>query len=308
MKWALKLLNTYELDTHSRQDINNAGDGGIYAELIRNRVFQGSSHYPVSLSGWSPINGAELLIKKLAQPLSDALPSSMNVAVSNSTGLKTVGFANSGWWGIEVRKYEYKGSFYVRGSYEGSFVASLRSALTNETFGSVKIQSKNKTNEWVQHEFTLIPTKDAPNSNNTFALTFNPAGVKDGSLDFNLISLFPPTYKGRANGLRVDIAEAFAALDPKFLRFPGGNALEGPDLANPWKWNETIGPLKDRPGRPGVWGYHTTDGLGLVEYLHWCDDMELEPSMFSKDIHLNVRRLVANSSSLSSRSVVRSGS
>lgn len=64
----------------------------------------------------------------------------------------------------------------------------------------------------------------------------------------------------------------------KFLRFPGGNALEGPDLANPWKWNETIGPLKDRPGRPGVWDYQTTDGLGLVDYLNWCVDMELEPS------------------------------
>ncbi|ORY03323.1 glycoside hydrolase superfamily [Clohesyomyces aquaticus] len=258
------------------EDINNAGDGGLYAELIRNRAFQGSKLYPVSLDGWKSINGAGLSIKNLSTPLSKALPSSMNVVV-NSTKSKSVGFSNDGFWGMDVRMEKYTGSFYVRGSYKGAFTASLQSALTNETFGSVKVDSKTKQNEWVQHKFTLVPKKDAPSSNNTFAITFDPAGVSGGSLDFNLISLFPPTYKGRENGLREDLAEAFAALDPKFLRFPGGNALEGPDLANPWKWNETIGPLKDRPGRPGVWNYQTSDGLGLVEYLHWCDDMDLEP-------------------------------
>lgn len=226
------------------------------------------------------MNGASLSIKNLSTPLSKALPSSMNVAVGNATKAKSVGFANSGYWGIDVRKQEYKGSFYVRGEYNGIFTASLQSALTQETFGSVDIKSKSKTNEWIQHEFRLTPTKNAPSSNNTFTITFDPAGVRGGSLDFNLISLFPPTYKGRENGMRVDLAEAFAALNPKFLRFPGGNALEGPDLAHPWKWNETIGPLKDRPGRPGVWGYQTSDGFGLVEYLHWCDDMGLEPGRF----------------------------
>ncbi|KAF2465170.1 glycoside hydrolase [Lindgomyces ingoldianus] len=283
-------LNAVEIVVHSQggnetsripfglmhEDINNAGDGGIYAELIRNRAFQGSKQYPVSLSSWTPINGAILSIKNLSTPLSAALPSSMNVATS-STVSKSVGFANAGFWGIDVRKQKYKGSFYVRGSYKGSFKASLQSALTNETFGSIKVESKARKNEWVQHQFILVPEKDAPSSNNTFAVTFDPAGVTGGSLDFNLISLFPPTYKNRENGLRPDIAEAFAALNPKFLRFPGGNALEGPNLANPWKWNETIGPLKDRPGRPGVWGYQTSDGLGLVEYLHWCNDMGLEP-------------------------------
>ncbi|KAF2003937.1 glycoside hydrolase family 51 protein [Amniculicola lignicola CBS 123094] len=258
------------------EDINNAGDGGIYAELIRNRAFQGSNLYPVSLSGWSPVNGAGLSIKHLTVPLSKALTASMNVAV-DSMGSKAVGFSNDGFWGMDVQRQRYTGSFYVRGSYKGAFTASLQSAITDESYGSVTVESNAKKNEWVRHKFTLVPKKDAPSSNNTFAITFDPAGVSGGSLDFNLISLFPPTYKGRENGLRVDLAEAFAALDPKFLRFPGGNALEGPDLANPWRWNETIGPLKDRPGRPGVWNYQTSDGLGLVEYLHWCDDMNLEP-------------------------------
>ncbi|KAF2272644.1 GH51 arabinofuranosidase [Westerdykella ornata] len=261
------------------EDINYAGDGGIYAELIRNRAFQGSKQFPVSLSGWSPINGAQLTLKQLSKPLSSALPNSMNVAVGNASKPGPIGFSNSGFWGMDVKKQPYKGSFYVKGAYKGKFTASLQSAITKETFGSVEIVSKSVENEWVQHKFTLVPTKNAKNGNNTFALTFRPEGVqgKAKSLDFNLISLFPPTYKGRENGLRVDLAEAFAALEPKFLRFPGGNALEGPDLANPWKWNETLGPLKDRPGRPGVWGYQMSDGLGLMEYLQWAEDMNLEP-------------------------------
>ncbi|KAF2743179.1 glycoside hydrolase family 51 protein [Sporormia fimetaria CBS 119925] len=259
------------------EDINYSGDGGLYAELIRNRAFQGSDMYPVSLAHWSSVNGAVLSIKNLSEPLSSALPSSMNVAVSKNSSSGDIGFLNAGYWGMDVRRQKYKGSFYVKGDYKGSFTASFQSALTNDTFGSVEIKSKAKKDEWVQHSFTLIPKKDAPNGNNTFALTFKSSGVKGGSLDFNLISVFPPTYKGRENGLRIDIAEPLAATQPRFLRFPGGNALEGPDINNPWKWNETIGPLKNRPGRPGVWGYQTSDGLGLVEYLQWAEDMNLEP-------------------------------
>lgn len=159
-----------------------------------------------------------LSVKKLAEPLSSALPSSLNVAVGNSakngsTG-SVIGVKNDGFWGIDVRVQNYTGSFYVRGSYNGTFTASLSSTLTNETFGSVSIQSKSKKDEWVQHEFTLVPETAAPNSNNSFALQFDSKSVEGGSLDFNVISLFPPTYKGRKNGLRLDIAEAFEALNP----------------------------------------------------------------------------------------------
>lgn len=138
----------------------------------------------------------------------------MNIAVSNSTGTRSIGFSNSGFWGMDVRVQEYKGSFYAKGKYDGDFTASLQSALTNETFGTVKVESHSQKDEWVQHNFTLVPKKDAPNSNNTFVLTFDPTKVGGNSLDFNLISLLPPTYKGRENGLRIDIAEAFEALNP----------------------------------------------------------------------------------------------
>ncbi|EGY18580.1 alpha-N-arabinofuranosidase A [Verticillium dahliae VdLs.17] len=256
------------------EDINNSGDGGIYAELIRNRAFQFSDRYPVNLDGWHAFNGASLQLSNLSEPLSDVLPVSVHVAAGNSSGV--VGLSNDGYWGIDVKKQKYTGSFWVRGSYEGTFTASLRSDLNDDVFGSVDVASKAVADDWIEHEFELIPTMDAPNSNNTFTLTFDPEGAADGSLDFNLISLFPPTYKNRKNGLRVDIAESLAGLHPSLLRFPGGNMLEGNTNKTWWDWKQTLGPLRYRPGFPGVWGYQQTHGLGLLEYLQWAEDMDLE--------------------------------
>lgn len=84
-----------------------------------------------------------------------------------------VGLTNLGWWGINVQKQKYTGSFYVKGAYEGKFTASLKSAITGEVFASTKIRSKTTRGGWTQHEFTLIPHRDAPNTNNTFTLTFD---------------------------------------------------------------------------------------------------------------------------------------
>ncbi|KAK3690512.1 glycoside hydrolase superfamily [Podospora appendiculata] len=262
------------------EDINNSGDGGIYAELISNRAFQGSAEFPSSLESWSAVNNATLTLKKLNTPLSAALPNSLNVAAGTGTkkGAK-VGFANAGYWGMDVRVQNYTGSFFVRGGFEGAFTASLQSAITGEVFGSVEVPGTQSVKDgWVQRNFTLVPRRAAGSSNNTFAVTFDAAGIREGSsLDFNLISLFPPTYKNRPNGMRIDIMEALAKLNPKFLRLPGGNMLEGNTIDTYWKWNETIGPLKNRPGMAGVWKYQLTTGMGLVEYMHWCDDLNLEP-------------------------------
>lgn len=171
--------------------------------------------YPVGLNHWLPMGEAQLSIKNLSTPLSKQLPSSMNVKVGGRGKSNSAGFANTGYWGFDVRRQKYTGSFYVRGQYDGVFTASFQSALgKNQTYATTKIKSKAQRNKWVQHEFTLEPRQDAPNSNNTFAITFDPKGVKGDSLDFNLISLFPPTYKGRKNGMRIDLAKAFEALNP----------------------------------------------------------------------------------------------
>jgi len=156
------------------EDINNSGDGGIYAELIQNRAFQYSDAFPVNTDHYQSINGASLSIQFLAQPLSDALPASMRVSAANGSG--PVGFENEGYWGMDVKAaQEYTGSFWVKGAYKGSFTAAFKSNLTDDVFGSVEIASKAVANDWTEHEFVLQPEKDAPSSNNTFAVTFDPA-------------------------------------------------------------------------------------------------------------------------------------
>lgn len=165
------------------QDINNSGDGGLYAELIRNRAFQGSPKFPSSLEGWSATNNdTKISLQKLATPLSSALPYSINVAASKPDA-KKIGFSNDGFWGMDVRPQKYTGSFYVRGATKkgAKFTASLQSGLTGDVFGSVEVKSKlgekvqAKDNGWVQHTFTLVPKKAAPNSNNTFVIEFDTA-------------------------------------------------------------------------------------------------------------------------------------
>jgi alpha-N-arabinofuranosidase len=91
------------------------------------------------------------------------------------------------------------------------------------------------------------------------------------------LSVFPPTYKGRANGNRVDLMELLAGMHPAFLRFPGGNYLEGQTIADRFNWKKTIGPIVDRPGHASPWRYHSTDGLGLLEFLEWCEDLKMQP-------------------------------
>ena len=94
---------------------------------------------------------------------------------------------------------------------------------------------------------------------------------------FNLVSLFPPTYQDRTNGNRIDLMEKMAAMRPKFLRFPGGNYLEGDHIPDRFEWKKTIGPLVDRPTHPSPWRYRSSDGMGLLEFLEWCEDLKMEP-------------------------------
>ncbi|MGH8023043.1 MAG: alpha-L-arabinofuranosidase C-terminal domain-containing protein, partial [Limisphaerales bacterium] len=91
------------------------------------------------------------------------------------------------------------------------------------------------------------------------------------------VSLFPPTWKNQPNGFRKDLLRMLIDMDPKFLRLPGGNYLEGNTIATRFEWKNTIGPEIDRPGHEGPWGYRSSDGLGLLEFLRWCEDMKAEP-------------------------------
>lgn len=187
---------------------------------------------------------------------------------------------------MDVRPQTYNASFYILGNNarsNGTLTAinvSLRSNITGEVWcsSSIPIQGGNvSTFSWTQSATQLVNDVTAPNSNNSFAITFNASEVAGNTYYFNLASLFPETYNNRPNGLRKDLAAGIKDLGATFLRFPGGNNIEGYSIEQRWKWNETIGPLVNRKGRVGDWGYVNTNGLGLLEYLEWCEDLGLEP-------------------------------
>ena len=139
--------------------------------MIRNRAFQGGSEFPSSLDAWVPVNDATLSLKPLSKPVSAALPNSVNV---KAKGEREAGLSNKGWWGIDVQRQKYTGSFYVKGRYKGVFKASLKSTTSGETLATARIDSKSVEDDWVQHHFTLMPRKATSNTNNTFSITFDP--------------------------------------------------------------------------------------------------------------------------------------
>ena len=203
------------------EDINFSGDGGIYAELIQNRAFQGNNEFPSTLKPWTAVGGAVLTLQDTKARLSRALPYSVNVA-PGSTSTGKIGIMNPGWWGMEVKPQTYTGSFWVLGGYTGSFTVKLQSDITSDVFATKDIPSMAVDHKWTQHNYTIVPTMTAPSSNNSFVLEYDASG---GALNFGLISLFPPTYNDRPNGMRKDLMEAMIAVKPSFLRMPGGNNM-----------------------------------------------------------------------------------
>ena len=192
--------------------------------MISNRAFQANSSENASLDPWFASGDAQLqLVTSDRAPLSAALPYSVNVSGTNGQ----VGLSNPGFWGIDVRPQTYTGQFWLKGDYNGKFTAALHSNLTDEVFGTASIPVSSKASDgWVNFNYTLEPTQAASNSNNTFTLSFD-AESASSSLQLNLISLFPPTYNNRPNGNRIDLMQTLKNLSPSYLRFPGGNNLEG---------------------------------------------------------------------------------
>jgi alpha-L-arabinofuranosidase len=276
------------------EDISHSGDGGIYAEAIQNRAFQGSTRenpsdpdfpFGPTLDGYYPVGNVSLRLSRM-QPLSDALPVVLEVEIG-ALAEGEVGFFNEGWWGINVEPGVYNASFYVKGNgaaMNGTLSgvsASIRSNLTDDVWAEQTIEMTAEQNisyySWTQFETQLTVTESAPDSNNSFYVTFNATEVAGNVYYFSLISLFPETYKGRPNGIRRDLGQIVEDLGTRFFRFPGGNNLEGESIDQRWKWNATLGPLINRAGRVGNWGYYNTDGLGLMEYLEFCEDVGMEP-------------------------------
>ncbi|MGA3009847.1 MAG: alpha-L-arabinofuranosidase C-terminal domain-containing protein [Terracidiphilus sp.] len=254
------------------EEINFSYDGGLYAELIRDRTigsdWQALAHWTLVARGDSV---ASVSVDQNGP--SAALPRSLKVSVTSATEAAPAGVQNDGFWGIPVRPWTiYRGSFYARTDSVG---VPITVSLVNDETGAPAASAtvSGLTGEWRQYTFTLKTEQLPVTANNHLILTI----PRPATVWFDLISLFPPTYHGRVNGNRTDLMEKLAAMDPKFLRFPGGNYLEGDHISERFQWKKTIGPLVDRATHPSPWHYRSSDGMGLLEFLEWCEDLKIEP-------------------------------
>lgn len=272
------------------EDINFAADGGLYAEMIKNRSFEfygadGSANpegADLSMESWtvSKTKGctAEYQVK-------DELPLHSNNTKYLTVDISVPGFGvelqNTGFGGIDLKKGEaYKFSIFARGAdYKGEYTVSVvkdgktyAQAVSNEPF----------TNEWKKQE--LLFTADDNVDNGMFVLTLKGTG----KIDLDMISLFPHnTYQNRENGLRADLVEVLKDINPGFLRFPGGCIVEGYDLENRYNWKDTVGPVEERKINWSRWqntirghyfsDYFQSNGLGFYEYFLLCEDLGCEP-------------------------------
>ncbi|MGA2175661.1 MAG: alpha-L-arabinofuranosidase C-terminal domain-containing protein [Verrucomicrobiota bacterium] len=253
------------------EEINYSYEGGLYGELIRNRSFKASTN---EARFWTAL-GSGAITLDASTPLNEALNVSLKLDAAGASQSAPAGIANGGYWGIPVRpKTTYHASFYARAA--NGFTGPLRVAIvsTNWTTTVASAEVSGLTGDWKKYEVTLTTKRVTPSKDNIFTITTSAPGL----VWFQQVSLFPPTFKGRANGNRPDIMQLLGDMNPKFLRFPGGNYLEGNTIETRFNWKKTVGDIAERPGhRNDGWGYWSTDGLGLLEFLEWCEDLEMQP-------------------------------
>ena len=247
------------------EDISYAADGGLYAELIQNRDFEytADDHRDWNAqTAWRLEGSGTTWNIKTEAPIHKNNAHYSNLKATQA-GAKLI---NEGWDGIPLQKgKKYNLSLFTKGA--GSLNVSLVANGVNIASTTVKASK-----EWKQQKFTLTPSKSADNAE----LVIEPLGACNIDIDF--VSLFPQeTFKNRPNGLRKDLAEVIADLEPRFVRFPGGCATHGQGIDNIYHWQATIGDLWERQPDMNIWNYHQTRGLGFYEYFQFCEDIGAEP-------------------------------
>jgi len=236
------------------EDLNFAADGGLYAELIRNRSFEESITY------WKLIKGGAGTKCSITIDTKDLLNSAQkNCLKLTVDSIDPNGFVrvyNEGFWGINVvNKTVYNFSFYAKSNvgYNGAITVSLTNASGTNKYAQQRIAGLSK--DWKKFSCTLVASGNDPVG--VLSLNMNNAGT----VWFDVVSLFPPTFNNRPNGLRKDLVKKLKDMHPKFMRFPGGCFVEGADMATgAFRWKQTIGPIEERPGHPaGAQGIRPQD-------------------------------------------------
>ncbi|WRX23813.1 Alpha-L-arabinofuranosidase [Theobroma cacao] len=239
------------------EEINHAGAGGLWAELVSNRGFEaGGSNIPSNIYPWSIIGDeSSLIVSTDRSSCFERNKHSTSFLIQN----------------IEQGK-SYKVVFYVRSTAAVNISVSFSGSNGLQTLASANIiASASDVSNWTKME-VLLEAK-ATNQNSRLQLTT----TKEGVIWFDQVSAMPlDTYKG--HGFRNDLIEMLADIKPRFIRFPGGCFVEGEWLRNAFRWKESIGPWEERPGHFGdVWMYWTDDGLGYFEFLQLAEDLDALP-------------------------------
>jgi len=286
------------------EEINNAGDGGLYSEMILNRAFE--DHTPPtgsvlcgkkyilpsrpsyvtgkvkgqsagwnndSLQNWKfnvSKNAKAIVSVETITPLNANSPHYAQLDIRQATSKAPVSLVNGGYWGISVeknKKYNLRFFANIPAGYNGGITAIVRSD-SGQIIASKIISHVKKGSGWVEYNSQLKAL--STNHKGTFELLFDAPGTV--KLDF--ISLSPAdTYKNRPCGFRSDIVKMLEDLIPAFMRWPGGCVVEGATLENRIKWKETLGDPAQRKGEYMKWGYRNTYGFGYHEFLQFCEDM-----------------------------------
>ena len=272
------------------EDISSAADGGLYAELVQNGSFELNT---TERDEWGPGTAWKFLrpghslgyIRPfMDKPLHKNNPTYMRIHIERAKefydykGWKGVGLENRGFGGISVKAGEqYDFSAFFRNAYRQDD-KDIRIALVapQEPGKDPKVLDDTLINvnaiDWERYPVVLTPSEDCKNAALQILV------LTKGDIDIDEVSLMPKdTYKG--HGLRKDLAQALADLQPKFMRFPGGCVVHGggDGFWDTYRWKNTIGPRQNRLGLKNTWGYHQSMALGYFEYFQFCEDLGMEP-------------------------------
>ncbi len=262
------------------EDINYGGEGGIYNDEVRNSGFNDSTN---ALNSWAAVAGSgvhDTLASDATTGPTSALTQSGKLTITSGVSASArAGISNAGYFGVAVApSTSYSVEFYAKASsgFTGPLTVDLEST-TGTVYATATVSSI--TTSWADYTVTLTTVVNTPTtSTNLFVISTKSTSANGATIWFGATYLYPPSYENAANHLRIDLMQMLAALKPAIFRVPGGNYLEGNTYATRFEWSNTIGPVQDRPGHyNSAWGYWSTDGMGLDEYLQMAEEVGASP-------------------------------
>ena len=247
------------------EEINHAGEGGLYTDLIRN----GSFTEAPTLDAWAPVKAGSAKVNlffETEDPLNAVKPRSLRVEANSSNG-ERAGLSNEGYWGIAVQKgTSYQFAMYARsaGGFSGPLTISLE-GKDGSVYGQAQIADLKP--QWNRVTATIKSSAADPAARLVIATTHS------GTFWINVATLRP-----EGELFRPDLLQKLKDLKPGFMRFPGGTYVQGNDRASSYRWKTTIGDLASRPGHyDAPWSYWSDDYMGFHEYLLLCEQLGAEP-------------------------------